>query len=109
MAEEFLDRKPPSVKVNISGKTRKYYEGEATVARNSSDPHHLNPVFPGGAKVICVGYGRLGRGSSWNESFRTREGIRRGLLLAGFSNIQFPKTEHGQFLVTARNRAPSAK
>ena len=42
------------------------------------------------------------------ESFQTREGIRRGLLLAGFSDVQFPETQHGQFLVTARKQARSA-
>ena len=36
------------------------------------------------------------------ESFQTRAGIRRGLQRAGFVDVAFPKTKHGQFLVTAR-------
>jgi hypothetical protein len=38
------------------------------------------------------------------ESFQTRGGLVRGLTRAGFSGIEFPKTPHGHFLVTARKR-----
>jgi ubiquinone/menaquinone biosynthesis C-methylase UbiE len=41
------------------------------------------------------------------ESFQTRAGIRRGLLRAGFRDVQFPQTAHGHFLVTAR-KGPSS-
>jgi ubiquinone/menaquinone biosynthesis C-methylase UbiE len=236
MAEELPDRKPSRFKANISEKTRMYFEGEAAVARNPNDPHHLNPVFPEGAKVICVGCGggwegeatgtnrfvavdineeardfRLERnpdgefvlasgeklpfgdgeftfymargcilymdmskffseayrvlaadGHMWFtchdfnhewtqlrrslgdflikdviyrtyvilngflyhffgmlvhfplkwwriESFQTETGMRRGLLRAGFSDIQFPKTKPGLFLVTARKQMPLGK
>jgi hypothetical protein len=38
------------------------------------------------------------------ESFQTESGMRRGLLRAGFSEIHFPKSKPGLFLVTARKR-----
>jgi ubiquinone/menaquinone biosynthesis C-methylase UbiE len=41
------------------------------------------------------------------ESFQTRAGIRRGLLRAGFRDVEFPETRHGHFLVTARKPAMS--
>lgn len=236
MVAEQPDRSTSSAKANISTKARKYFEGEAYVARTPSDPRHVNPVFPEGATVICVGCGggwegedvgtsrfvgvdvdpeardfrlernpnaefRLASGEKlpfddeeftfymarvcvmymdvrmvfseayrvlatdgyiwftchdfnhewshlrrslsrllfkdvvyrtyvivngllyhffgallhfpfkWSriEFFQTRAGIRRGLLHAGFSDIQFPKTEHGQFLVTARKVALRGK
>jgi SAM-dependent methyltransferase len=37
-----------------------------------------------------------------NESFQTKTGLRRALARAGFVDVQFPRTRHGQFLVTAR-------
>ena len=237
MTEELSDRKRSNLRANNSSTDNQaYFEREAYIARTPTDPRHLNPVFPQGARVICVGCGggwegeaagtsrfvgvdidegardfRLARNPNdefclasgeqlpfgdgeftfymarvcimymdmrkcfseayrvlandglmwftchdfnhvWThlrrslgafrlkdaiyrtyiilngllyhffgtlihfplhrlriESFQTREGIRRGLLVAGFSEIQFLKTEHGQFLVTARKQAPSAK
>jgi ubiquinone/menaquinone biosynthesis C-methylase UbiE len=231
MAEELHARKSSGFKANISESKRRYLEGEAAIARDPGDSGHLNPVFPHGAKVICVGCGggwegeaigtsrfvavdideeardfRLERnpddefllaggeklpvgdeeftfymargccmymdlkkffseayrvlsdnGDMWFtchdfdhecthlrqsigsfrikdtvyrsyvilngflyhffgalfrfplnrsriESFQTKAGVRRGLLRAGFSDIQFPKTKPGVFLVTARKR-----
>jgi ubiquinone/menaquinone biosynthesis C-methylase UbiE len=237
MTAELSDRKrsnpPPN---NSSTDNQSYFEREAYIARTPSDPRHLNPVFPKGARVICVGCGggwegeaagtsrfvgvdidegardfRLARnlkdefylasgeqlpfgdgeftfymarvslmymdirkcfseasrvlendGHIWFtchdfnhewthlrrslggfrlrdviyrtyvilngflyhffgvliryplnrlriESFQTKAGVRRGLLRAGFADVQFPRTKHGQFLVMARKRAPSAK
>ena len=232
MAEISANQTAAGAKANISTTAREYFEGEAYISRTPSDPRHLSPVFPEGAKVICVGCGggwegeaigtsrfvgvdidaeardfRLERnpddefrlasgeklpfgdkeftfymarvcimymdirkvfteahrvldcdGQIWLtchdfahewahlrqsltkfqlkatifrtyvilngllyhffgslvrfplnrkriESFQTKTGMRRGLLLAGFSDIQFPSTQHGHFLVTARKRA----
>ena len=231
MATASADRKPSGAGAPISPQAREYFEREASIARTPSDPRHLNPVIPDGARVVCVGCGggwdgeavgasrfvgvdidedarafrlernpnddfRLASGENlpfedgeftfylarvcvmymdmrrffaeasrvlatdgqlwftchdfehewthmrrsvrafrWKdvvyrsyiilngilyhwfgvlvhfpfkrsriESFQTRKGMRRGLLLAGFTDVQFPKTEHGQFLVTARKR-----
>jgi ubiquinone/menaquinone biosynthesis C-methylase UbiE len=37
-----------------------------------------------------------------NESFQTKSGLRRALVRAGFVDVRFPRTMHGQFLVIAR-------
>jgi hypothetical protein len=48
MTEELSDRK------NSSMDNQAYFEREAYIARTPTDPRHLNPIFPDGARVICV-------------------------------------------------------
>ena len=57
MGAERFSGKSSNAKSHISATAREYFEGEAYVARTPGDPRHLNPVFPEGAKVICVGCG----------------------------------------------------
>lgn len=57
MGAERFSSKSSNAKSHISATAREYFEREAYVARTPDDPRHLNPVFPEGAKVICVGCG----------------------------------------------------
>jgi SAM-dependent methyltransferase len=48
--------------VTISERARQYYDGERRVAANPTDPRHLFPTFPVGARVLDVGCG-----GSWDK------------------------------------------
>ena len=58
MTEELSHRKRSNLRANNSSTDNQgYFEREAYIARTPTDPRHLNPIFPEGARVICVGCG----------------------------------------------------
>lgn len=47
---------------------RRYFDNEARIARDPSDPRHLNPAFPPDSRVVCVGCGGGWEGEATNAA-----------------------------------------